>query len=341
MLRDARPEPLLNVRNISKAFPVRGGMLGRTIAHVRAVDDVSFVLNAGDVLAVVGESGCGKSTVARLLMYLVEPDEGSILLDGARVGGRGGMSVRELRRAMQMVFQDSFAALNPRLTIFETLIYGPRANGASRAAAAAQAERLLDDVGLDPARFADRYSHELSGGQRQRVNIARALSLDPRIVIQDEAVSALDKSIEAQILNLLGKLKNEHDLQYIFISHDLNVVEYISNRVMVMYLGMIVEQGPTDVIFGRPAHPYTRGLLASKPTTDPRRRTAETPIQGEMPNPMSPPSGCRFRTRCSFAEDVCAAKVPKTIAIGGGGIHHVACHMADLSSGHSLAGARA
>ena len=178
-----------------------------------------------------------------------------------------------------------------------------------------RAEKLLDEVGLDPARFADRYPHELSGGQRQRVNIARALSLDPRIVILDEAVSALDKSVEAQILNLLVTLKRELDLQYIFISHDLNVVEYISDRVMVMYLGTVVEQAATDVIFSRPRHPYTRALLASKPTVDPRRRTTELPIQGEMPNPMSPPSGCRFRTRCAFAEDVCATRIPRTITV--------------------------
>ena len=330
--------PLLNVSHMSKAFPVHGGLLGRAVAHVRAVEDVSFVLNAGEVLAVVGESGCGKSTVARLLMHLIAPDQGQIQLDGAAVGGRGGISVRDLRRAMQMVFRDSFEALNPRMTIFETLVYGPRANGTSRKIAVARAEKLLEDVGLDPARFADRYPHELSGGQRQRVNIARALSLDPRIVILDEAVSALDKSVEAQILNLLGKLKRERDLQYIFISHDLNVVEYIADRVMVMYLGTVVEQGPTAAIFGQPAHPYTRGLLASKPTIDPRRRTTETPIQGEMPNPMSPPSGCRFRTRCLLAEEVCAAVLPRSVTRADDPAHQVACHMADPSSAHSRAG---
>jgi peptide/nickel transport system ATP-binding protein len=329
--------PLLAVSHMSKAFPVHGGLLGRAIAHVRAVEDVSFVLNSGEVLAVVGESGCGKSTIARLLMHLIAPDHGQILLDGTAVGARGGISVRDLRRAMQMVFQDSFEALNPRMTIFETLVYGPRANGASRVTAAARAEKLLEDVGLDPARFADRYPHELSGGQRQRVNIARALSLDPRIVILDEAVSALDKSVEAQILNLLGELKRERDLQYIFISHDLNVVEYIADRVMVMYLGTVVEQGPTAVIFGQPAHPYTRGLLASKPTIDPRRRTTETPIQGEMPNPMSPPSGCRFRTRCPFAEEVCVTVVPRSVMRVQNPSHQVACHMADASSAHSRA----
>jgi len=336
--RAAQPAlPLLDVSHMSKAFPVHGGLLGHAIAHVRAVEDVSFVLNAGEVLAVVGESGCGKSTVARLLMHLIAPDQGQILLDGTAVGGSDGISVRDLRRAMQMVFQDSFEALNPRMTIFETLVYGPRANGTSRAVAAARAEKLLEDVGLDPARFADRYPHELSGGQRQRVNIARALSLDPRIVILDEAVSALDKSVEAQILNLLGKLKRERNLQYIFISHDLNVVEYIADRVMVMYLGTVVEQGPTAVIFGQPAHPYTRGLLASKPTVDPRRRTTETPIQGEMPNPMSPPSGCRFRTRCPFAEEVCSSVVPRSVTTAQDVAHQVACHMADPSSAHSRA----
>jgi len=329
--------PLLEVSHLSKAFPVRGGLLGRTIAHVRAVDDVSFVLHAGEVLAVVGESGSGKSTVAQLLMHLVSRDQGSIHLEGASVGAKDGITVRQLRRSMQMVFQDSYAALNPRLTVFETLVYGPRSNGASRHTSAMRAEKLLDEVGLDPARFAARYPHELSGGQRQRVNIARALSLDPRIIILDEAVSALDKSVEAQILNLLVTLKRELDLQYIFISHDLNVVEYISDRVMVMYLGTVVEQAATDAIFSRPRHPYTRALLTSEPTIDPRRRTTELPIQGEMPNPMSPPSGCRFRTRCPFADDVCAAQVPRTITVDQAANHQVACHMADPLSSHSRA----
>jgi peptide/nickel transport system ATP-binding protein len=330
--------PLLEVQHLSKSFPVRGGLLGRTRAYVRAVDDVSFALHAGDVLAIVGESGCGKSTIARLLMHLIEPDRGSILLDGSPVGGAGRTSVRDLRRAMQMVFQDSYAALNPRLTVFETLIYGPRANGASRRTAALRAEQLLDDVGLDSGRFGDCYPHELSGGQRQRVNIARALSLDPRIVILDEAVSALDKPVEAQILNLLGQLKRESNLQYLLISHDLNVVEYISDRVMVMYLGTVVEQGTTEVIFGRAIHPYTLALLASKPTVDPRRRTTSLPIQGETPNPLAPPSGCRFRTRCTFAEGVCAASPPRIVPVDAAAMHCVACHMADPSSSHSRAG---
>jgi peptide/nickel transport system ATP-binding protein len=340
--RGGDPAPLLEVTGLSKSFPVRGGLLGRTIAQVRAVDDVSFVLHAGETLAVVGESGCGKSTVARLVLRLIAPDRGRIVLDGTAVGGTSGISVRELRRAMQLVFQDSHAALNPRLSVLETLIYGPQANGLSRRAAALRAEELLADVGLDADRFADRYPHELSGGQRQRVNIARALSLAPRIVILDEAVSALDKSVEAQIINLLVRLKRERDLQYIFISHDLNLVEYIAERVMVMYLGAIIEQGSTQAVFSQPAHPYTVALLASKPTVDPRRRTTELPIQGEMPNPMSPPSGCRFRTRCPFAEGVCAETPPRTVTIAGDTTgadtsHRVACHMADPSSSHSRA----
>jgi peptide/nickel transport system ATP-binding protein len=334
---DPAAAPLLAVSHLSKAFPMRGGLLGRTIGQVRAVDDVSFVLRTGEVLAVVGESGSGKSTVAQLLMHLVARDRGTIHLDGAPVDAKDGISVRQLRRAMQMVFQDSYSALNPRLTVFETLVYGPRSNGASRQAAAMRAEKLLDEVGLDPARFAARYPHELSGGQRQRVNIARALSLEPRIVILDEAVSALDKSVEAQILNLLVVLKRDLDLQYIFISHDLNVVEYISDRIMVMYLGTVVEQAATETIFSQPRHPYTRALLSSKPTIDPRRRTTELPIQGEMPNPMLPPSGCRFRTRCPFAEDVCAARVPQTIIVDQAAMHQVACHMADPLCSHSRA----
>src|SRR5947209_6508845 len=231
-------QPLLEVRHISKHFPVRGGFIGKA-GMVRAVDDVSFSVGKGEVLGIVGESGCGKSTTARLVIGLIEPDAGSIVLDGEKLGG--DLTLRELRRRVQMVFQDSYASLNPRLTIEDSIAFGPKVHGVSADEARARAHDLLRKVGLDPALFADRYPHELSGGQRQRVNIARALALAPRLVLLDEAVSALDKSVEAQVLNLLADLKDQFGLTYLFISHDLDVVSFISDRVMVMYLGEIVE----------------------------------------------------------------------------------------------------
>jgi peptide/nickel transport system ATP-binding protein len=233
-----------------------------------------------------------------------------------------------------MVFQDSYASLNPRLTIAETLAFAPRAHGLPASEARARVRDLLDKVGLDPESYAERYPHELSGGQRQRVNIARALALRPRLIILDEAVSALDKSVEAQVLNMLVDLKTELDLTYIFISHDLNVVQYLSDRVLVMYLGKIVELGSVEAIYGNPQHPYTRALLSARPSMDPRRRTKEAPIQGDPPNPIDPPSGCRFRTRCPFAEDVCARVEPP---LADTAAQAVACHMRVAGSGHSKA----
>ena len=329
-----RPSPLLAVEHLTKRFALKGGLIGGTRSVVQAVDDVSFVVERGETLGIVGESGCGKSTTARLLMHLIKPDRGSIVFDGQTVGAAEGLSHRQLHRQMQMVFQDSYASLNPRLTIVETLAFAPRAHGLAAAAAKTRARDLLAQVGLDPKNFADRYPHELSGGQRQRVNIARALALQPRLVILDEAVSALDKSVEAQVLNMLVDLKRELGLTYLFISHDLNVVQYLSDRVLVMYLGKIVEIGDVDAIYDRPQHPYTRALLSARPSMDPRRRTREAPIQGDPPNPIDPPSGCRFRTRCPFAEDVCAkAEPPLTQAAA----QSVACHMSAPGSGHSRA----
>jgi peptide/nickel transport system ATP-binding protein len=236
---------------------------------------------------------------------------------------------------MQMVFQDSYASLNPRLTIEASVAFGPIVHGVPGREALKRSRDLLARVGLEPARFAARYPHELSGGQRQRVNIARALALQPRIVILDEAVSALDKSVEAQVLNLLLDLKAEFGLTYLFISHDLNVVRYMSDRVMVMYLGKIAEIGPVDSIYGKTAHPYTRALLSAMPTLDPDRRTSEPPLAGDPPNPMDPPPGCRFRARCSHAEDVCEREDPAHRL--GSGSHLVACHMSLAGSGHSRA----
>jgi peptide/nickel transport system ATP-binding protein len=326
---------LLSVDGLTKHFPVRGGLLNRAQAVVQAVDDVSFAVAAGETLGIVGESGCGKSTTARLLMHLVPLDRGTIAFDGKSIGAGEDLSHRDLHRQMQMVFQDSYASLNPRLPVSMSIAFGPLVHGLAKPAALARAMDLLQAVGLDPLLFANRYPHELSGGQRQRINVARALALEPRLVILDEAVSALDKSIEAQVLNLLIDLKERFDLTYVFISHDLNVVRFISNRVMVMYLGKVVELGPVAHIYRDPKHPYTKALLSAMPSMDPRRRTKEAPLSGDPPNPINPPSGCRFRTRCQFAEAVCAA-VPPALATDGDG-RAVACHMLAPGSGHSLA----
>lgn len=326
-------QPLLEVKGLSKHFAAGGGLFGRR-SVVRAVDDVSFSVGKGEVLGIVGESGCGKSTTARLIIGLITPDSGEIVFDGEPVGPV--LSLRELRRRAQMVFQDSYASLNPRLTIEDTIAFGPRVHGVEPRTARARAHELLHKVGLDPALFAGRYPHELSGGQRQRVNIARALALAPRLVILDEAVSALDKSFEAQALNLLLDLKDEFGLTYVFISHDLNVVRFISDRVIVMYLGEIIETGPVETLWTEARHPYTRALLAAMPSLDPDRRTQKAPIAGDPPNPIDPPSGCRFHTRCPYTEAICRAAPPKLMSAGNKD-HMAACFMADPASGHSKA----
>jgi peptide/nickel transport system ATP-binding protein len=326
-------QPLLAVTGLSKHFPVGGGLFGRA-GVVRAVDNVNFSVDKGEVLGIVGESGCGKSTTARLVIGLIPPDAGEITLDGELVGA--DVSLRELRRRVQMVFQDSYASLNPRLTIEDTIAFGPAVHGVPAREARARAHDLLRKVGLDPAMFAARYPHELSGGQRQRINIARALALAPSLVLLDEAVSALDKSVEAQVLNLLIDLKEELGLTYIFISHDLNVVRFISDRIMVMYLGEVVEAGPVETLWADARHPYSRALLAAMPSLDPSRRTLEAPITGDPPNPIDPPSGCRFHTRCPFAEPVCVERAP-ALSETGNPRHVAACHMVDPASGHTRA----
>jgi peptide/nickel transport system ATP-binding protein len=330
-------QPLLIVRDLKKHFPAKGGFWSFSRDAVQAVDGVSFNVLKGQTLGVVGESGCGKSTTARLLLHLIEPDAGEIIFDGEGVGAPGGISVRELRLHMQMVFQDSYSSLNPRATIADIISFGPRTTKkVPPKRARERAEHLLDQVGLRPSLFARRYPHELSGGQRQRVNIARALALEPRLLILDEAVSALDKSVEAQILNLLADLRRDLGLTYLFISHDLNVVRHVSDRVVVMYLGRIVEAGEVGAIFRQPSHPYTQALLLAMPSMDPDRRTEASPLTGDPPNPINPPSGCRFRTRCAFAEEVCARVSPALDDIAAG--HQVACHMMVPGSGHSRAG---
>ncbi|SAI66733.1 oligopeptide ABC transporter ATP-binding protein [Bordetella ansorpii] len=325
--RGGPAQPMLIVRDLKKHFEIGGGaLLGGSRTAVRAVDGVSFEVAKGETLGIVGESGCGKSTTARLLMHLIEPDSGSLIFDGDEVAGVRGISVRDLRLHMQMVFQDSYASLNPRLTIVDSIAFGPTVAGMERTQARNRALSLLRMVGLEPGTFAQRYPHELSGGQRQRVNIARALAMGPRLLILDESVSALDKSVEAQVLNLLRQLKRELGLTYLFISHDLNVVQYVSDRVLVMYLGQVVESGPVEAIYGGARHPYTAALLASRPSMDPRRRVTQPPLSGDPPNPINPPSGCRFRTRCPRAQERCAQEVPLLMPSPDVEGHMAACH---------------
>ena len=332
--RGGPQQPMLIARDLRKHFPVKGSG-GKS---VQAVDGVSFTVGKGETLGVVGESGCGKSTLARLVLHLLKPDTGELVFDGDLVGTSAGIAVDALRRQVQMVFQDSYSSLNPRMPVRDSVAFGPFVQGKKKDEARHIASDMLVKVGLDPGLFGPRYPHELSGGQKQRVNIARALATGPRMVILDEPVSALDKSVEAQVLNLLRALKRQFNLTYVFISHDLNVVQYISDRVLVMYLGRVAEIGPIEAIFERPLHPYTRALLASRPSMDPAQRIEEPPITGDPPNPIDPPSGCRFHTRCPFAEEVCTTTDPKLGNWQGPQSHVAACHMHDPLSGHSRAG---
>jgi peptide/nickel transport system ATP-binding protein len=335
-------QPLLSVRGLVKHFggrrrwsvSLKNGRRGA----VHAVDGLDFDVAKGETLGIVGESGCGKSTLARLIMQIIAPDHGEMLFDGEAVGSPA-LPLTRYRREVQMVFQDSHASLNPRLTVEETVGFGPRVHGFSSRAALLRAHDLIAQVGLDPGRFAGRYPHELSGGQRQRVNIARALAIEPRLLILDEAVSALDKSVEAQVLNLLIDLKADFGLTYLFISHDLNVVRAMSDHVMVMYLGKIAELGPADTVLRAPRHPYTAALMASMPSLDPDHRTEVAPLAGDPPNPIDPPPGCRFYTRCRHAAPICTRAALDLAEVGGG--HRVACLMATPGSGHPQAAAGA
>lgn len=322
-------QPLLRVRGLLKHFLLKGDGLQRNAGRVHAVDGIDFDVFKGETLGIVGESGCGKSTTARLLMRLLTPDAGEVVFDGELVGPGGSLSDRAMRRQMQMVFQNSYASLNPRMTVEDSIAFGPEVHGTRRSEARQRARQLLEQVGLLPGQFAHRYPHELSGGQRQRVNIARALALHPRLLILDEAVSALDKSVEAQVLNLLVELKERYALTYVFISHDLNVVRYLADRVMVMYLGKVAEIAETETLYAAPAHPYTRALMSAMPSMDPDQRTQTPPLSGDPPNPIDLPAGCRFRPRCAFAIDRCEQVSPELAALPDCSAQSAACHRAD------------
>ncbi len=314
--------PLLEVRDLKKEFPVKLGLRKKGV--VSAVDGVSFRVAPGETLGIVGESGCGKSTTARLLLGLLEPDEGEVAFDGRSVAGLNRLARKRLKRSMQMVFQDPYSSLNPRMSIRENIGFAMRVHDYTKKQVNERTAMLLEQVGLH-RNHASYFPHQMSGGQRQRVNIARALALEPQLVVCDEAVSALDKSIQAQVLNLLKDLQEQMKLTYLFISHDLNVVEYMSDRVVVMYLGQVVEACSSDELYRNPQHPYTRALLSAIPKLDPDSTTVPLPLAGEIPSPLNPPSGCRFRTRCPQAMEICATARPAPRHPTAG--HAVACYL--------------
>ncbi len=313
---------LLQVDGLVKHFPVERGLFGRGDAVVHAVDGVSFAVGAGETMALVGESGCGKSTVGRLVLRLLEATAGTVRFDGVDLTHLPAAAMRQHRRALQMIFQDPYSSLNPRMTVGQTLSEPLLLHGLAKGRRAERAAELLDLVGLAP-QYLQRYPHEFSGGQRQRIGIARALAVEPRLIVCDEPVSALDVSIQAQVVNLLQDLQRRLGLSYVFIAHDLAVVKHIASHVAVMYLGQIVEHADKDNLFAQPRHPYTHALLSAIPLPEPGRVRARVLLQGDVPNPIAPPSGCRFRTRCPHARQRCADEVPQLAGEDG---HTVACH---------------
>jgi oligopeptide transport system ATP-binding protein len=319
--------PLIELRNLTKHFDLSSGLFGRNRAVLRAVDGVDLVIRRGETLGLVGESGCGKSTLARTLIRLFRPTSGEMLFDGTDIADLSERNLAPFRRRMQMIFQDPYASLNGRMTVRDLVAEPLEIAGIGDAPSRrARADELLDKVGLNPD-HATRFPHEFSGGQRQRIGIARAIALNPELVICDEPISALDVSIQAQVVNMLEDLQDELGLTYLFITHDLSMVRHISNRIGVMYLGKIVEIAPNEALYRAPAHPYTKALLASIPVADPTARRDVAPMRGEIPTAIDIPSGCRFRTRCPFATELCASVEPPLRELDGG--HFAACHYAE------------
>jgi peptide/nickel transport system ATP-binding protein len=317
--------PVLEVVNLKKHFPVKKGILRRTVGQVYAVDDVTFSIGEGETLGLVGESGCGKSTVARTVLRLIEPTDGAIRLDGHDVTRLGKSDMRPYRRQMQIIFQDPFSSLNPRMSagdiVGEPLLVHGIARGAEKETMTAE---LFDQVGLRRTQM-NAFPHEFSGGQRQRISIARALALNPKLIVADEPVSALDVSIQAQVINLMMDLQREKRLSYLFIAHDLAVVEHISHRIAVMYLGKIVEYADKRTLFTNPLHPYTEALLSAVPVPNPKLKREKRLLQGDVPSPINPPPGCAFHTRCPYAFDRCKVEAPKLVELTPG--HGVSCHL--------------